>query len=321
MSLFVSPGTLSPAAPRLNHMLGIAPAPPARFVNAMTVDVEDYFQVSAFDAAVPRMSWDARESRVCANTERLLDLFAASNVKATFFVLGWVAERFPGLVRRIVAEGHELASHGFEHRLVYSQTAREFRDDLRRARVALEQTGGCPVLGYRAPSYSIVRKSMWALDVLIEEGYVYDSSIYPIRHDRYGIPDWPRDVHQIHRAAGSIWELPGSTLRVAGTNLPIGGGGYFRLLPYGWTRHGIGRLNAANQPAVFYLHPWEIDPEQPRIPAGRLSTFRHYRNLAETEPRLRRLLGEFPFGRVSDVLANIGRSQPQTAPLGAMSVA
>ncbi len=273
------------------------------FVNAMTVDVEDYFQVSAFDDVVSRSSWDGRESRVCGNTDRLLDLFAESNVKSTFFVLGWVADRFPKLIRRIVAEGHELASHGYEHRLVYSQTSREFREDLRNARFALEQAGGSPVLGYRAPSFSIVNDSLWAIDVLIEEGYAYDSSIYPIRHDRYGIPGWTRGVHRIERAGGSIWELPGSTLRLGSANLPIGGGGYFRLLPYGWTRHGISRLNTARQPAIFYLHPWEIDPHQPRIPAGRVSSFRHYRNLAQTEPRLRRLLREFPFGRVSDVLA------------------
>ena len=281
----------------------------ARFVNAMTVDVEDYFQVSGFDAVVSRASWDSRESRVVRNTERLLDLFAQSQVTATFFVLGWVAERFPALVRRIVGGGHEVASHGYEHRLVYSQTSRQFRDDLRRARLALEQAGSCSVLGYRAPSFSIVRDSLWAIDVLIEEGYVYDASIYPIRHDRYGIPGWPRSVHRIDRPGGTIWELPGSTLRVAATNLPIGGGGYFRLLPYGWTRHGFRRLNAAGLPAIFYLHPWEIDPEQPRIPANRLSSFRHYRNLARTEDRLRRLLQEFSFGRVSDVIAAAARVQ------------
>ena len=280
-----------------------------RFVNAMTVDVEDYFQVSGFDAVVSRASWDSRESRVVRNTERLLDLFAESQVTATFFVLGWVAERFPALVRRIVDGGHEVASHGYEHRLVYSQTSRQFRDDLRRARLALEQAGSCPVLGYRAPSFSIVRDSLWAIDVLIEEGYVYDASIYPIRHDRYGIPGWPRSVHRIDRPGGAIWELPGSTLRVAATNLPIGGGGYFRLLPYGWTRHGFRRLNAAGLPAIFYLHPWEIDPEQPRIPAGRLSSFRHYRNLGRTEDRLRRLLQEFSFGCISDVIAAAGRVQ------------
>jgi polysaccharide deacetylase family protein (PEP-CTERM system associated) len=291
----------------------------AQLVNALTVDVEDYFQVSAFEPSVTRGTWALRESRVCRNTERLLDLFSAVRVRATFFVLGWVAERFPALVRRIVLEGHELASHGFEHRLVYSQTPREFREDLRRARVALEAAGGSPVLGYRAPSYSIVRESMWALDVLIDEGFVYDSSIYPIRHDRYGIPDWNREVHQIERPGGRIWELPGSTIRIASTNLPIGGGGYFRLLPYGWTRLGIQRLNAGGQPAIFYLHPWEIDPEQPRIPAGPLSTFRHYRNLSRTEPRLKRLLAEFRFGTVSDVLAKSVRQQPVGALTGALS--
>jgi polysaccharide deacetylase family protein (PEP-CTERM system associated) len=291
-----------PAADAMLSGVGVA----APFVNAMTVDVEDYFQVSAFDAVVSRSSWESRESRVCGNTDRLLDLFAESNIKSTFFVLGWVADRYPKLIRRIVAEGHELASHGYEHRLVYSQTSREFRDDLRNARFALEQAGGCPVLGYRAPSFSIVSDSLWAIDVLIEEGYLYDSSIYPIRHDRYGIPGWNRSVHRIERAGGSIWELPGSTLRLGSANLPIGGGGYFRLLPYGWTRHGIARLNASRQPAIFYLHPWEIDPLQPRIAAGRVSSFRHYRNLARTEPRLRRLLAEFPFGRVSDVLAGSG---------------
>jgi polysaccharide deacetylase family protein (PEP-CTERM system associated) len=280
-----------------------APAQAGAVVNAMTVDVEDYFHVSAFDGTVPRSGWDFRESRVCRNTERLLDLFDSNQVKATFFVLGWIAERFPGLVRRIVGAGHELASHSYEHRLVYSQAPREFREDLRRARQTLEQAGGCRVLGYRAPSYSIVRNSLWALDVLIEEGYVYDSSIYPIRHDRYGIPDWPREVHRVVRASGSIWELPGSTVRLGHINLPTGGGGYFRLLPYEWTRYGIRRLNRANQPAIFYLHPWEIDPEQPRVPASALSRFRHYYNLSETESRLRRLLAEFRFGRVSDVLS------------------
>jgi polysaccharide deacetylase family protein (PEP-CTERM system associated) len=274
-------------------------------MNAMTVDVEDYFQVSAFEDSVTRGTWGLRESRVCGNTERLLDLFAASNVRATFFVLGWVAERFPALVGRIVQEGHELASHGFEHRLVYTQTPAQFRDDLRRARLALEAAGGCPIVGYRAPSYSIVRDSMWAIDVLIEEGYAYDSSIYPIHHDRYGIPGWNPSVHQIERSAGRIWELPGSTVRIARTNFPIGGGGYFRILPYCWTRHGIKRLNAKRQPAIFYLHPWEIDPGQPRIPAGWLTTFRHYRNLSCTETRLRRLLREFSFGTVSDVLGDL----------------
>jgi polysaccharide deacetylase family protein (PEP-CTERM system associated) len=272
-------------------------------VNALTVDVEDYFQVSAFDGQVSRAEWDRRESRVCRNTERLLEIFAGAEVHATFFVLGWVAERFPDLVRRIATEGHEVASHGYGHRLVYHTTPTELRDDLRRARAALEAAAGMPVLGYRAPSFSITQKSLWALDVLIDEGYLYDASIYPVRHDRYGIPDWPRHIHRIEREGGSLWEVPGSTVRWGRSNLPIGGGGYFRLLPYAWTRNGIGRLNRRErQPAVFYLHPWEIDPGQPRIPCGGLTRVRHYGNLGKTEDRLTRLLGEFRFGTVSDVL-------------------
>ena len=311
LPVIARPDTVLPDFARDAIGSSVAPASGVRFVNAMTVDVEDYFQVSAFDAAAPRSSWESRESRVCANTARLLDLFAEADVKGTFFVLGWVADRFPALIRRIVDAGHELASHGYEHRLVYAQSRAEFRADLRSARVALEQAGGGPVLGYRAPSFSIVRDSLWALDVLIEEGYLYDASIYPIRHDRYGIPEWSRSVHRVERPGGTIWELPGSTLRVGATNLPVGGGGYFRLLPYAWTHFGIARLNASRQPAIFYLHPWEIDPKQPRIAAGRVSTFRHYRNLEHTEPRLRRLLREFPFGRVSDVLAGAALRGPE----------
>jgi len=272
-------------------------------VNAMTVDVEDYFQVSAFEDRVCRTEWHKFESRVCRNTERLLEIFDDVGVRATFFVLGWVAEQFPELVRQICMGGHELASHGYAHRLVYSITPQEFRDDLRRAKAALESAAGVPILGYRAPSFSITRHSMWALDVLIEEGYVYDASIYPIHHDRYGIPGWLRHVHKVERPGGSLWELPGSTMRLAGMNFPIGGGGYFRLLPYGWTRRGIERLNESEQqPAIFYLHPWEIDPGQPRIAGSGLTQVRHYGNLAKTETRLRRMLSEFTFGRVSDVL-------------------
>jgi polysaccharide deacetylase family protein (PEP-CTERM system associated) len=272
-------------------------------LNALSVDVEDYFQVSAFEAHVRRSQWDTFESRVCRNTERLLEIFADAKVSATFFVLGWVAERFPGLVRQIRLGGHELASHGYEHRLVYASTPAEFRDDLRRAKAVLEAASGLPIFGYRAPSYSITRQSLWALDVLIDEGYVYDSSIYPVRHDRYGIPDWPRHIHEIRRAGGSIWELPGSTIRLARTNLPVGGGGYFRLLPYGWTRNGIRWLNRREgHPAVFYLHPWEIDPSQPRIPCSSVSRLRHYRNLDKTEARLTQLLSDFRFGTVSEVL-------------------
>lgn len=272
-------------------------------VNAMSVDVEDYFQVSAFDRVVARSSWAARESRVVANTERLLDLFQEAGVRSTFFVLGWVAERHPALVRSIVGGGHELASHGYGHELVYNLTPDQFREDIRRAKAILESAGGVPVLGYRAPSYSIVERSLWALDVLIEEGHVYDASIFPIRHDRYGIPDAPRDVHVRQGRTGSIVEMPVATVRWAGFNLPVGGGGYFRLLPYAFTRWGVARVNRhERRPAMFYLHPWEIDPEQPRIAADAIGRLRHYRNLHKTEPRLRALLREFRFSTAADVL-------------------
>lgn len=273
-------------------------------LNAMTIDVEDYFQVSAFAHVVSPDTWSARESRVCRNTHRLLEILEGANVRATFFVLGWVAEQFPELVRLIHGAGHELASHSHEHRLVYDQTPETFRADLRRARAAIEDACGVAVVGYRAPSYSIVERSLWALDVLIDEGYAYDSSIYPIRHDRYGIPAWPRHIHRVDRPGGSLWELPGSTVEMLGVNLPMGGGGYFRLLPFWWTRRSVQQLNESEgRPAVFYLHPWEIDPDQPRIEAGRIASFRHYRNLRLTEPRLRSLLSEFRYGTVSDVLA------------------
>ena len=275
----------------------------AGIANAMTVDVEDYFQVSAFDSAVRREDWASMPSRVVANTRRLLQLFDNHGVKATFFVLGWVAERFPSLVREIAAAGHELASHGHGHRLVYQQSPEEFRTDVRLAKALIEDAGGTQVSGYRAPSFSITAKSLWALDVLLDEGYTYDASIFPIRHDRYGIPDAPRHRHEIQRAGGVMYEAPGSTVRIGGMNLPVAGGGYFRLLPYAWTRWGIARLNSVErQPAIFYLHPWEIDPEQPRLNASALSRFRHYRNLDKTAPRLRRLLTDFRFTSVSSVL-------------------
>lgn len=284
-------------------MASRAAATPSPVVNAMTVDVEDYFHVSAFEASVSRAGWSALESRVRRNTERLLDLFAAHDVRATFFVLGWVAERDPGLVRQIAAAGHEIGSHGFGHRLVYDQSPEEFRRDLRQSRAAIEAASGAPIFGYRAPSFSITGRSLWALDIIREEGFIYDASIFPIRHDRYGLPSSPRHVYRIEPEIGALWECPGSTVRIAGTNLPVAGGGYFRLLPYAWTRWGISRLNRRERrAAIFYLHPWEIDPDQPRMPASRLSTFRHYRNLRKTEPRLRRLLDEFAFAPLAEVL-------------------
>ena len=275
----------------------------ASVVNAMSVDVEDYFQVSAFDAVVRRDAWDGFESRVEANTERLLRLFDDCRVKATFFTLGWVAERHRDLVRRIVSAGHEIASHGYGHRLIYEQTPDEFRTDLRRSKAILEDTAGTRVRGYRAPSYSITKRSLWALDVLVDEGFEYDASIFPVHHDRYGIPDAPRDIHRIQRGSGTVVEVPPSTVRLGGVNLPIAGGGYFRLLPFWWTRWGIARVNSVERrPVIFYLHPWEIDPDQPRLRAGALSRFRHYRNLRKTEPRLRALCSEFRFAPIAEVL-------------------
>ena len=283
-------------------------------VNAMTIDVEDYFHVSVLDGGLPRSAWNSMESRVCGNTDRLLAIFAEHEVHGTFFVLGWVAERFPDLVRRICAQGHEIASHGYAHRLVYDQTPAAFRDDVRRAKGLLEEACGRPVHGYRAPSYSITPRSLWAVDILLEEGYRYDSSIFPIRHDRYGIPVSERAPYPIERRSGTLFEVPGSTTRVGPMNLPIAGGGYFRLLPYGWTRWGIERVNQhERRPVMFYLHPWEIDPNQPRLTVGRLSTFRHYRNLDETEARLRRLLADFRFGRMDDLVDEARSRMANTA--------
>ena len=272
----------------------------------MTVDVEDYFHVSVFDGLVPRHSWEGMESRVCANTERLLRIFSDSGIFATFFVLGWVAERFPWLVQRIAAEGHEIASHGYGHRLVYDLTPRAFREDVRRAKSLLEQASGARVDGYRAPSYSVTPRSLWALDILIEEGYRYDASIFPIHHDRYGIPISPRLPYRLDRGAALV-EAPASTIRYGPFNLPIGGGGYFRILPYAWTRWGMRRLNEVEKaPAIFYLHPWEIDPGQPRLAAPPLGRFRHYFNLQRTESRLRTLIRDFRFSTMRALLETLG---------------
>jgi polysaccharide deacetylase family protein (PEP-CTERM system associated) len=287
-------------------------------VNAMTIDVEDYFHVSVFDGVVPRSHWNRLETRVSANTERLLEIFDEAKIQATFFVLGWVAERWPQLVRQIAGRGHEIASHGFGHRLVYDQTPRQFRDDVRRAKGILEATAGTQVFGYRAPSYSITPRSLWALDVLIEEGFRYDASIFPVHHDRYGIPVSARHPYRIERENGALWEAPASTVRCGSMNLPIGGGGYFRILPYAWTRWGIARLNRVERrPAIFYLHPWEIDPGQPRLEASFVSRFRHYRNLDRTEARLRALIGDFHFGPLMSIFA---AADPCDAPSAALAL-
>jgi polysaccharide deacetylase family protein (PEP-CTERM system associated) len=269
--------------------------------NALTVDVEEHFQVAAFEGQIARDSWDGHASRVVPNTNRVLDIFAGHGVHGTFFVLGWVARRYPELIRRIVADGHELASHGYDHtRVVYMDAAR-FRDDVTRTKAILEDTGGVPVRGYRAPSYSINARNLWALDVLQETGHVYSSSIYPIRHDLYGMPEAPRFAFRVR--PGAILEIPVTTVRVNGRNLPAGGGGYFRLMPYGLYRWGLRRVNRRDaQPGMFYFHPWEVDPGQPRVEGAPLrSRLRHYTNLGIMEARLRRLLGDFRWGRMDEV--------------------
>ncbi|MFU8858008.1 MAG: XrtA system polysaccharide deacetylase [Deferrisomatales bacterium] len=361
----------------------------ASTVNALTIDVEDYFQVSAFEAVCDPSTWPGRECRVEANTHRVLELLAERGVRATFFVLGWVAERFPGLARAVAAAGHEVASHGYGHRRVCTQTREELREDLRRSKGLLEDQAGAAVLGYRAPSYSVGPTCLWAFDELVEAGFAYDSSVFPVRHDLYGIDDWPRFPFWLERLdegeartpgrwdAGTrgggkagvlegqgnwvpaeadpsapvllasppliqpasavslpprgragvgalapvsqppngqvrptLLEIPITTLRLGGRNWPIAGGGYFRLFPYRFTRWGLKRINEREgQPFVFYLHPWELDPDQPRIEgAGLKSRLRHYLNLNRTEGRFRRLLQDFRFAPIRDAIP--GTSQP-----------
>lgn len=272
--------------------------------NAFTIDVEDYFQVSAFEGVIDRKEWDSFPSRVVDNTRRLLDLVERHHTKATCFVLGWIAERHPELVREIDRRGHDVACHGHSHRLIYNQAPSEFAEETRRAKDVIEQAVGHRVRGYRAASYSITKRSLWALDTLIELGFEYDSSIFPVRHDRYGIPDAPRVPHVIERASGSIIEFPISTLALAGFNLPVGGGGYFRIFPYWLSAGAIARLNRREQlPAMFYVHPWEVDPRQPRVNARLLSRFRHYYHLDKCEERLDHLLASASFTDVETVLA------------------
>ena len=277
--------------------------------NAMTCDVEDYFQVQAFAGHIKREDWNGFAPRVERNTGRVLDLFAKHGVKATFFTLGWVAERNKDLIRRIVREGHELASHGMEHRPVFSQAPEEFRADVRRTKAILEDIGGVPVRGYRAASFSITKQTFWAFDVLAEEGYHYSSSVYPVRHDLYGIPDAPRFAFR--PTAGPLMEVPMSTVAMFGRNLPCSGGGFFRLLPYAVSRWGFRQVNRRDrQPAIFYFHPWEVDPEQPRQSTAPLkSRFRHYLNLGRMEARLERLLRDLTWDRMDRIYLDGGRAQ------------
>lgn len=275
--------------------------------NALTVDVEDYFHVSAFEKHINVADWDKFPSRVTNNTQRLLNLFDEFDVKATFFILGWVAERNRELVKEIAERGHEVACHGYSHQLIYNQSPEVFSEETHRSKQVLEDIAQAPIRGYRAASYSITKNSRWALDIIAEAGFEYDSSIFPVRHDRYGIPDAPEFPHRMKISNGqSIVEFPLSTVKLLKYKLPVAGGGYFRLYPYGITRAGLSLINRRQQPFIFYLHPWEIDPEQPKVSAGWLSRFRHYNNLDKCEPRLHHLLSDFKFGTVERVLSSSG---------------
>jgi len=268
--------------------------------NALTIDVEDYFQVSAFAPYIKRCEWDRRECRVERNVGCILDLLDSRQTKATFFTLGWIAERYPALVRDIVARGHELASHGFGHERASDLDRSAFESDVVRAKSVLEDVAGIQVRGYRAPSFSIGSGNLWAFDALAQAGYHYSSSIYPIAHDHYGMPDSPRFAYAVN---GGLIEIPVTTLRLLNRNLPSSGGGYFRLLPYSVTRWMLRRVNShENQSAIFYFHPWEIDVDQPRIAGIDAKTrFRHYVNIARTEQKLARLLADFRWGRMDDI--------------------
>lgn len=284
--------------------------PPARpvsigVVNALSVDIEDWFQVGAFEQCIARGDWDTLESRVEANTDRVLALFDRAQVRGTFFTLGWVAERAPALIRRIVAAGHELASHGYDHKRVFLMDARSFAEDIARSRAILEDVGGVAVTGYRAPSFSIDARTPWAHPVLAEAGYAYSSSVAPVVHDHYGWPDSPRYAWRPVPGAGLL-ELPVTTARLAGRTLAAGGGGFFRLLPYAFSRFAVRQVNGAGQPAIIYFHPWEVDPDQPRVSAAPLrSRLRHYSRLAVMEVKLERLLGDFAWDRVDALVPDI----------------
>ncbi len=273
--------------------------------NALTIDVEDYFQVSALAPYIPRQEWPLRPCRVERNVERILLMLDESRVRATFFTLGWIAERYPQLVKRIAAAGHEVASHGFGHERASDLSRAAFAADIRRAKLLLEDISGQRIRGYRAPSFSIGADNLWAFECLAEAGHQYSSSIYPIRHDHYGMPDAPRFAHRVQHG---LLELPVTTARFLDRNWPASGGGYFRLLPYALSRWLLRQVNLRDgQPAIFYFHPWEIDAAQPRIPGLSFKTrFRHYVNLQYTEGRLRRLLADFRWGRMDEVFLGAG---------------
>jgi polysaccharide deacetylase family protein (PEP-CTERM system associated) len=275
-------------------------------LNALSVDLEEYFQVSNFEKMIDRKDWDHLPSRVVDSTARLLDAFDETGNRATFFALGWVAERQPGLIREIAGRGHEIACHGYAHQLLYALGPERFRADLRRAQTAIQDALGAPVRGYRAPSYSVTRDSLWALQILVEEGFDYDSSIFPIRHHRYGIPDFARRPVRVNLdSGGSILEFPPTTVQAGRFTLPLAGGAYLRFLPPALFHWGLSRLEAAGEPTILYVHPWEIDPAQPRQQVGWKVRINHYFNLERTESRLRHLLKRFRFAPATEVLGQL----------------
>lgn len=285
-------------------------------VNILTIDVEDYFQVENFKKVIAYSDWDKFECRVEKNSDKILKILSEQKVKATFFVLGWIAERSPALIKKIHSAGHEIASHGYAHQLIYKQTPEEFRSDIRKSKSILEDITKGPVLGYRAPTYSITKQSLWAIDILMEEGFVYDSSIFPIHHDKGGLSDAKRYPYKIERNGKMMIEFPISTMKFLGQNMPFSGGGYFRMFSYGLIRRMTKKVNNEGYPVNIYLHPWEFDPEQPRIKVGKISGFRHYLNLSKTEGKLKQLLKDFEFAPVWQLLDCISSSSTGKARCG-----
>lgn len=287
--------------------------PDTRPLNAFTVDVEDYYHVNGFSDVIDPKTWDTYESRVVANTQRILRLMESHEVRGTFFILGWVAERFPDLVREIDRAGHEIGCHSYWHQLIYGMTPEEFRADLVRSCDVIEQVTGEKVRTFRAPCFSITEKSLWALDILLEEGIRIDSSVFPVYHDNYGIPDAERFPYTIDTKAGTLLEFPPSVYRIWNYNLPVAGGGYFRLYPSQFSTFCLGRINRRDQhPFMFYIHPWEVDPDQPRLNGPLKSRFRHYQNLRTTEPKLHRLLSKFRFDSMSNSLSTVLPLEPNS---------
>ena len=280
-------------------------------LHCLTFDIEEHFQVAAFDSPMRRRHWDQFESRVVRNTHRILELLGMHEARATFFVLGWVAERHPDLLRDIARDGHEIASHGYAHEMIMNQTPEQFREDVRRTKAILEDLTGKAVIGYRAPSFTITPETRWTLQVLVEEGYLYDSSIVPIVHDRYGFPGASPWYHRLSTAAGPLWEVPPTTVKVGGVRVSVAGGGYLRLYPFGLFQWLLRRAESEGHPLVLYAHPWELDPDQPRMNGPWLSRFRHYTNLHKTKDRLASLLREFSFAPIRDGINPISRLYQQ----------